>query len=130
MIDLDEDGLLSQLGPLLAVVVPDTVRTEMHLIGELDLATAQILETLIEQQITTGHLEVRVNLARLGFCDVCGLRALLRAQRRLTAADGQLALLRPPPLLVWLAALCGWSAELGLQVDVRTPVVGGHSSTA
>ena len=122
MMSFDEDGLLSELGPLVAVVVPDTVRTDMHLVGELDFGTAQILHTLIEQQIATGHLEVRLDLADLRFCDVFGLRALLRARRRLAAADGQLVLLRPGPLLVRLATLCGWSAELGMQANGGRPL--------
>lgn len=130
MISFDNDGLLSQLGPLLAVVVPDTVFTEMHLVGELDLATAQILDTLIEQQIATGHLEVRLDLGKLAFCDVLGLRALLRAHRRLTAAGGRLVLLRPAALLVRIATLCHCSGELGLEAGMGTATVGSDSPTA
>lgn len=129
MIDVDQDGLLSRLGPLLAVVVPDTVFTEMHLIGELDLATAQIVDTLIEQQVATGHLDVRLDLSQLGFCDLHGLRALLRGQRRLIAAGGRLVLRHPAALLVRLAGLCGWSAELGLAVVLPTPAEGLDSPT-
>lgn len=105
--------------------MPDTVSTEMHLIGELDVAAAQVLDTLIDQQIATGPLEVRLDVAELGFCDVVGVRALLRAGRRLSAAGGQLVLLRPAPLLVRVAELCGWSAELGLPAEVVTSVAGG-----
>ena len=105
--------------------MPDTVSTEMHLIGELDVATAQVLDTLTDQQIATGPLEVRLDVAELGFCDVVGVRALLRAGRRLSAAGGQLVLLRPAPLLVRVAELCGSSAELGLPAEVVTSVAGG-----
>jgi anti-sigma B factor antagonist len=121
VISIDEDGRLSQLGPLLAVVVPDTAYTDLHLIGELDLETGQILDTLVKQQIATGHLEVRLDLAQLTFCDVYGLRTLLRAKRRLTDAGGQLVLLKPAPLLVRLAGMCGWSAELGLKPTWASP---------
>jgi anti-anti-sigma factor len=130
MTAFDDDGLLSALGPLLAVVVPDTVFTEMRLIGELDGATAQIVDTLIEQQIATGHLEVRLDLDKLAFCDVLGMRALLRAHRRLTAAGGQLVLLRPPALLVRLAALGNWSGELGLEPGVGTAHVDSDGPSA
>jgi anti-sigma B factor antagonist len=129
VISLDDDGLLSELGPLLAVVVPDTVLTEMHLVGELDLATAQILDTLIEQQIATGHLEVRLDLGKLAFCDVLGTRALLRAHRRLAAAGGQLVLLRPAALLVRIATLCHCAGELGLEAGVGAAAVGSDSAT-
>ena len=121
MISVDEDGLLSELGPLLAIVVPDTVRTEMHLIGELDILTAPILDTLIEQQIATGHIDVRIDLSRLAFCDVLGLRALLRARRHVAAVDGHLVLLRPTRVLVRIAVICGVAAQLGLPTDSATP---------
>lgn len=120
MISVDEDGLLSELGPLLAIVVPDTVRTEMHLIGQLDILTAPILDTLIEQQIATGHIDVRIDLSRLEFCDVLGLRALLSARRHIAAVDGYLVLLRPTRVLLRIAIICGLAAELGLPTDAAT----------
>ena len=117
MININEDGLLSELGPLLAVVVPNTVRTDMHLVGELDLHTERVLDTLLEQQIATGHLDVRLDLSGLAFCDVRGLHALVRARRRLDAVGGQLVLLRPPLLLVRIAGLCGLLTGLGFPAD-------------
>lgn len=122
MISLDEDGRPSLSGRLLAVVVPDTVHTDIHLIGDLDLLTAQILHTLIEQQIATGHRDVRIDLTDLNdlaFCDVSGLRALLGARRRLAALDGRLMLLRAGPRLMKVAALRGYAAELGIQAVPR-----------
>jgi len=114
MISIGEDGALSELGPLLAVVVPDTVRTDMLLVGELDVATEPVVATLIEQQLATGHREVRIDLSELVFCDVRGMRALLQASRRLTAAGGQLVLVRPRPLFRRIVVLCGLSDDLGL----------------
>ena len=121
MISLDEDRLLSEQGPLLAVVVPDTVDADLYLIGELDLATTQILDTLVEQQIAIGHPELRLDLTKLSFCDVTGLRALLRGQRLLTGAGGQLVLNCPAPHLLRVARLCGFSAELGLHAGAQHP---------
>ncbi len=117
MVHVDEGGRLGEIGPLLAVVVPDTVRTDMQLIGELDMATDSVLGTLIEQQIATGHLDVRIDVSELSFCDVRGLRALLQASRRLAEADGQLTLTHPRPLLSRVATLCGIAAELGLPIS-------------
>ena len=117
--DIIKDGLLSELGPLLAVVVPHARRTDMHLMGELDVHTAPILHTLLEQQIATGHWDVALDLSGLAFCDVRGLHALVRGRRRLDALGGQLVLLRPPPLLVQIAGLCGLLTELGFPVDRR-----------
>lgn len=103
--------------PLLAMVVPDTVATDMRLVGELDLATVRVLTTLIEQQIATGHLDVHINLSDLVFCDLRGLRGLLEGRRRLASAGGRLTLTGPRPLLCRVAVLVGVAAEFGWQVE-------------
>lgn len=107
--------------PLLAVVVPDTTATDMRLIGELDLATLNVLSTLIEQQIATGHLDVHIDLSGLVFCDVRGLRGLLEARRRLASARGRLTFTAPRPLLSRLAVLVGAAGDLGWLPE---PVLG------
>lgn len=103
--------------PLLAVVVPDTTRTDMRLVGELDLATVPVLATLIEQQIATGHLDVHIELSDVAFCDVRGLRGLLDGRRRLVSAGGRLTLTAPRPVLCRVAVLIGVAAELGWLVE-------------
>ncbi len=130
MVHVNEDGRLGEIGPLLAVVVPDTVRTDMQLIGELDMATDSVLGTLIEQQIATGHLDVRIDVSELSFCDVRGLRALLQASRRLAEADGQLTLTHPRPLLSRVATLCGIAAELGLPISSPSSVAENRGQPA
>jgi len=75
MVSVDEMGRLGAAGPLLAIVVPDTVRTDMRLVGELDEATESVLAVLVEQQIATGHLQVHIDLSRLDFCGSAVLRA-------------------------------------------------------
>ena len=114
MVSVDEMGRLGDAGPLLAIVVPDTVRTDMRLVGELDEATESVLAILVEQQIATGHLQVHIDLSGLDFCGSAGLRALLHASRRLTAAGGQLTLTHPRAILNRIAAICGFTTELGL----------------
>lgn len=103
--------------PLLAVVVPDTTRTDMRLVGELDVDTISVFATLIEQQIATGHLDVQVDMSELVFCDVRGLRGLLEGRRRLATAGGRLTLTAPRPLLTRVAGLLGVTAELGWTVE-------------
>lgn len=96
-------------------MVPDTVPTDIQLLGEPDLHTAQILATLLDQQITTGHLDVRMELSRLG----CATSAVCERWCVLDAVDGQPMLLRPSPLLVRVAELCGGGAELGSRPAAR-----------
>jgi anti-sigma B factor antagonist len=128
MVSVDEMGRLSAAGPLLAIVVPDTVRTDMRLVGELEDATKSVLAVLIEQQIATGHPHVHIDLSGLEFCDVAGLRALLHASRRLTAAGGQLTLTQPRAILNRTAAICGFSTELGLPPTAASSQASGPSA--
>ena len=103
---------------LLAVVAPDTTYSILALTGELDLSTAPLLARLVEQQIATGHLDVRVDLSELAFCDVRGMRALLAGRRRLAAVGGELTLLHARPVLLRTASLAGFAAELGLSGEL------------
>ncbi len=129
MVSVDEMGLLSDAGPLLATVVPDTVRTDMRLVGELDETTKSVLVILVEQQIASGHLQVHIDLSGLEFCSVAGLRALLHASRRLTAADGQLTLTHPRAILNRTAAICGFTTELGLPPTAASSQASSTSTT-
>lgn len=110
--------------PLLALVVPYATRTDMRLAGELDLATVPVLATLLEQQIATGHLDIRIDLADLAFCDVRGVRGLLDGHRRLASAGGRLTLTGPRPLLCRVSVLAGVAGELGWPVDPAPPRTG------
>lgn len=101
---------------MLAVVAADTLATGMRLVGELDLATVAVVDTLVRQQIAAGHLDVQIDLSDLEFCDVRGLRGLMDARRRLAAAGGDLTLTAPRPLLARVAGLLDVATELGWQI--------------
>jgi anti-anti-sigma factor len=64
--------------------------------GELDLATAAVLEERLARAVRDGAATVVINLSRLRFIDSSGLQALVRAERQLRASSGQLALVRGP----------------------------------
>lgn len=100
--------------PLLAVITPHRAWSDVHLVGELDTSTCGLLTELVDERLWTGQLEVRLHLAQLTFCDVEGLRTLVRCQQRLVAEGGRLVLLSPPSLLVRIAGLARWAEELGL----------------
>lgn len=85
-----------------------------HLVGELDTSTCGLLTRLVDEQLRTGHLEVRLHLEQLTFCDVEALRTLVRCQQRLVSQGGHLVLLSPPPLLARLARLDWWAEELSV----------------
>jgi anti-anti-sigma factor len=64
----------------------------VRLTGELDLATGHLFEPVVGQVLRLGLPQVRVDLARLGFCDVAGVRQLADACQRWHAHGLKVAL--------------------------------------
>jgi anti-anti-sigma factor len=67
--------------------------------GELDLATAATLGDYLFHLASAGHDRLVLNAARLGFCDACGIRVLIRARARAVARRGWLRLAAAGPQL-------------------------------
>jgi anti-anti-sigma factor len=80
--------------------------------GELDAASAELLAVALEELRRGGHQLLRLELAGLTFCDLAGLRVLLRASRALAATGGQLVVLDPPGSLRLLLSLPEFGDEL------------------
>lgn len=68
----------------------------LALSGELDLASAPMLERELREAEATGPRRLVIDLAGLAFMDSTGLQALLRARERANNNDHQLALRRAP----------------------------------
>lgn len=83
----------------------------LALIGELDLATLHLLEQELEQ-IGPNEKRLVLDLRRLQFIDSSGLHALLRADRRLSDAGGQLTIVRGPRAVERLFQLTGLDSRL------------------
>jgi anti-anti-sigma factor len=64
--------------------------------GELDLASAPMLERELREAEATGPSRIVIDLAGLAFMDSTGLQALLRARERANSNSHQLALRRAP----------------------------------
>lgn len=63
--------------------------------GELDLASAPQMATVLSQRIASGTGDVVVDLSGLQFCDSTGLSVFVEAHRTLQAADRRLILRSP-----------------------------------
>jgi anti-sigma B factor antagonist len=74
----------------------------VHVSGELDFATAPRLERDLGELVGLGVHHVVVDLADLSFCDLHGLRVLLRVERELRSDGRRLPLLGP---CAWVSAL-------------------------
>jgi anti-sigma B factor antagonist len=83
----------------------------LALVGELDLASMHLLEGELEQ-LLEGARSLVLDLRRLQFIDSTGLHALLRADRRLADAGGQLTIVRGPQAVERLFTLTGLDTRL------------------
>ena len=92
---------------LLCSVSTGTTASVLHLDGELDIDSAALLTGVVDGQVASGRVDVRLDLAGLTFCDVRGLDALLGAQQRLRSSGGRLVVLHPSDFLRTVAGLCG-----------------------
>jgi anti-sigma B factor antagonist len=72
----------------------------LTLTGELDMASAPVLEEKVDALVAAGAVQILVDVAELEFCDSAGLNAFIRGDRqcaarggwlRLTAAQGHVA---------------------------------------
>jgi len=71
----------------------------VELTGELDIATAPSLSAVLSDlrlRSARPGLLVLLDLSRLDFCDISGLRAMTCAGRRLAERGARLALVAPP----------------------------------
>lgn len=64
--------------------------------GELDVASADTLRSILDEAIDAGVAEVRLDLAGLRFCDAAGIGEFVRARARLTRQHRRLILEQVP----------------------------------
>jgi anti-anti-sigma factor len=87
----------------------------LRLEGEIDLSNADLLARALARSSQEGP-GVRLDLSRLDFIDVAGLRVLVAAAAGLSAADKSLTLTGVCPHLRKVLRVCAWDAIAGLKV--------------
>lgn len=70
--------------------------------GEVDLSSAHSLEQCLSTVLAGEALAIVLDLSRLGFVDVAGLRVLLRAERRAVSRGRPFVLVGPRPAVARL----------------------------
>lgn len=75
--------------------------------GELDLATAMLLEGQVDRLLTDQRNQIMVDLSDLTFCDSVGLNALVRMHGRCRAEGGWLQLRCPRGQVADVLAIVG-----------------------
>jgi anti-anti-sigma factor len=111
------EGTSANSGLTVTVSLDDTVTT-VGLAGELDLASESALEETAEQLRTVGYREVILDVARLRFCDVRGLAAILGFRRRMDDAGAGVTLRGASAPMVRLLRLTGLEELLDSDEDL------------
>jgi len=78
---------------------------QIHVAGELDLASLDVLGKALDCAFEAALGEVEVELSNMTFCDSTGLCLLLTTQHRLQAAGRALRLVNPTPGMLRLLEL-------------------------
>lgn len=86
----------------------------LRVAGDIDMTNACAWQSVVAAA-ANGHREVHVDLSSLGFIDVQGVRALVRAADGITDG-GQLVVDSPPAEFVRVLRLLGWDQSTNLLV--------------
>jgi anti-anti-sigma factor len=97
-----------RIPPILNVHRHDTDnRTLITLTGEIDLNSAPLVHTSLQQCLHDGIRAIDVDMTAVTFCDSSGLNAFRYALLHTATAGGSLRLHHPSPALERLLALTG-----------------------
>ncbi|PKV83449.1 STAS domain-containing protein [Streptomyces sp. TLI_146] len=105
-------------------------RALITLAGEIDLATAPLLQETLARCLHDGIRTVDVDLTPVTFCDCSGLNTFLDAADRTTAAGGTLRLHYPSSALHRLLELTGSTFLLRPLPTPSTPPLSGHGAVS
>ena len=83
--------------------------------GELDLATAPLLQEHLLEAAQTDLSEVVVDLEHATYIDSSGLGVLVSAHNRLMARGGSLVICSPTPRSMKLFEIAGLSSYLNIE---------------
>ena len=87
----------------------------LHLTGEVDAATAPLLDAKITEAAGAGHREVVVDCGGLAFIDSSGLSVLVSNHKRLREAGLRLVVESPPPPALRLFEISGLDRVLNIR---------------
>jgi anti-anti-sigma factor len=96
--------------------------------GELDIATAPELDDYLIDLASTGHHRLILDTARLTFCDVSGIRVMIRARARADAQHGMLSLMAVSPRLRRILTLLALLRVLPAADDLSRTVLTANGS--
>jgi len=97
----------AELEPFRCEVDPHRESVFVRPVGELDLATAPIVDTQLAELVEAGFRNIVVDLGKLRFLDSTGLRLLLSWDARARAEGVEMLVLPGPPPVQRIFAIAG-----------------------
>jgi anti-sigma B factor antagonist len=94
--------------------------------GNLDIDSAAVLTTTLDQVLDRPAPRVVVDLSGVEFCDSTGLSAFIVGHNRAAATDGWLRLACPTDFLARLLDTVGLTARLGVYPSVAEALADTH----
>ncbi|MDI2132766.1 STAS domain-containing protein [Yinghuangia seranimata] len=92
----------------------------LRLEGEVDLANVEIVRHSLRAVARDGA-DIIVDVSRLAFIDVAGLRVVVEGANEVARRGGRLVLVGASRQLVRILRLCGWDAATGLHIGRPGP---------
>jgi anti-sigma B factor antagonist len=115
-------SVISTRGSFEVATLPqDADRVTVQVRGEMDLATADLLDAVLENHLGFGRRHIRLDVSRLTFLDCAGLRVIVRAHNRCLAACGALVLAGVGPRTARLLGITHLDEALLLADRVDAP---------
>lgn len=96
-------------------------RARLRVVGELDFVTSEQLEIVLDDELSTAHQFVALDISAVTFCDGTGLDMLDRARTRFGTVGGELTLTGVPPQIARLMRLTSLLALLGSSTTQDDP---------
>ncbi|MGC0414661.1 anti-sigma factor antagonist [Embleya sp. AB8] len=99
-------------------VVRTTRPRGLRLAGEIDLANVDLVRRVLASAARDGG-DIRVDVSKLVFIDVAGLRVFVDQAGTLSRRGGRLILVGASRQMSRVLALCGWDVVPGLSLVER-----------
>ena len=100
------------VAPFRVDVHPERARVRVEPIGEVDLATADVLRRQLRELRESGFDEVVLDLRRITFLDSTGIALILTEDRHARDAGLVFTLISGPPAVQRVLGMCGVIDEL------------------
>jgi anti-anti-sigma factor len=79
----------------------------LELAGEIDACNVEQVKGWIDGWIESGHTDLILNLERVAYLDMSGIRLFLKTMKRLAALEGRLSLVGCPHIVRRILTLTG-----------------------